>query len=201
MTKGIFDEREHALEANYFRQQDAKLIDKLRQNAKLDEIATVLAEKLQVDNPDLLLRARQLGINADTAAALFVAPLVQVAWAEGSVGRQERNAVLRLARGRGVEIGSPAYTQLVEWLKVRPSDSLFETALEVIRSGFAVLPPGEIEERIGRVIDACREVAAASGNTLAQALRLGLGSATSDTETAMLDTIANKLRSHPRPAA
>ena len=117
MDKGILSDREKAMEANYFRQQDAKLLEKLRQKASLDDIAAALAEKLQVDNPDLLARVRQLGITAETAPAFFIAPLVQVAWAEGSVSNRERECVLRLARERGVADGSPAKAQLATWLE------------------------------------------------------------------------------------
>jgi len=48
MTRDIFRDRERAEEDAYFRQQDAKLIAKLRQKAQLSEIAHALAEKLQV---------------------------------------------------------------------------------------------------------------------------------------------------------
>ena len=54
-----------------------------------------------MDNPDLLLRVKELGVTVDSAPAFFLAPLVQVAWAEGSVTEQERDTVLRLARARG----------------------------------------------------------------------------------------------------
>jgi len=193
MEKGIFNEREKAMEANYFRQEDAKLLEQLRKKAPLDDIAAALGEKLQVDNPDLLLRIRELGINAETAAAFLVAPLVQVAWADGSSGKPEHDAVLRLARARGVEAGSSAYAQLEEWLKVRPTDALFDTAIEVIKYGFAVLPPAEQKERIQAIVDACQEVAAASGKGLAPLL--GLGSTVSRTEASMLDAIRDQLRS------
>ena len=103
MDKGIFTDREKAMEASYFRQQDAKLIERLRAEAKLDDIAVALAEKLQVDHPDLLARAKALGLTADTASAIFAAPLVQVAWAEGSVSKQEQRMVLRLAADRGIK--------------------------------------------------------------------------------------------------
>ena len=99
MEKDIFKERERAREAAHFRQEDARLIERLRQEAKLEEIAIALAEKLQVDNPDLLLRVMELGVTVDSAPAFFLAPLVQVAWAQGTVTEQERDTVLRLARG------------------------------------------------------------------------------------------------------
>ena len=108
MNKGIFTEREKAAEAAYFRQEDAKLTEKLRQRASLDEIAVALGEKLQIDNPELLQRIKDLGVTVETAPALFAAPLVQVAWAEGSVTSEEHAAVLRLAQERGIEDGSAA---------------------------------------------------------------------------------------------
>ena len=199
MTNNIFEDREHAMEANYFRQQDAQLIDKLRRNAQLDDIATSLAAMLEVENPDLLVRARQLGITPETAPAFFLAPLVQMAWAEGSVGRSERKAVLRLARDRGIHPNSPSYAKLGEWLSVMPSDEMFDTAMEVLRSGFAVLPRPEAEERINRVVEACEQVASASGRGLLASL--GLANTVSRTEADMLERIAFELHKPPTKPA
>jgi hypothetical protein len=192
MDKGIFTDREKAMEANYFRQQDAKLLETLRKSAKLDDIALALRDKLQVDNPDLLARAREAGVTPETAPAFFLAPLVQVAWAEGKVSKREHETVLRLARGRGVEENSPAYAQLIAWLEVRPEDTLFDAAVDVVKYGLSVLPPKEREERIERLVDACHEVAAASGNEFAK--KLGLGDGVSRAEVSVLDTIHKKLR-------
>ena len=192
MEKGFLGDREKAMEADYFRKENERLLEKLRQGAKLDDIAKALADKLRVDNQELLGRVRGLGITPEAAPALFLTPLVQVAWAEGSVGNPERDAVLRLARQRDVQEDSPAYAQLVEWLKVRPSDELFDVGLELIKYGFAVLPPNEREERIVRLIDACHEVAAASGTELARLL--GLGDGVSRVEAHMLDDFNARLR-------
>jgi hypothetical protein len=194
MDKGIFTDRAKALEGNYIRQQDAKLIERLRNKATLGEIAAALAEKLQVDNPELLARARALGATAETAPAFFSAPLVQVAWAEGAVSSREQETVLRLARERGIEEGSPAYAQLIEWLKVRPSDALFDTAVDILKVGLAVLPFKEREERIRRLIDACHKVAEASGGKLTK--QFGLGDGVSRREASTLDMINKNLRIH-----
>src|SRR5262249_55036504 len=113
VDRDIFKERERAEEEVFFRDRDARLIEKLRENARLDEIVALLAEKLQVENPELLRRVMALGINRDTGSALLLAPLVQVAWAEGKVTDRERETILRLAAARGVEAGSPAHAQLV----------------------------------------------------------------------------------------
>jgi len=198
MQDRIFGDREKAMEEAFFRSEDAKLIEKLRQRSHLDEIALALGEKLQVDNPELLARVRQAGVSLDTAPALFLAPLVQVAWAGGSVSRAEHDAGMRLARARGIDPVSPAYAQLEAWLKERPDDLLFDTAVEVIKYGFSVLPPHERDERVKGLVDACHEVAEASGSTLGWILGI---KRVSYSEASALDTIAKKLRrpSPPQP--
>ena len=103
MEQDIFKERERALEAVYFHDQDAKLIEKLRESDRLAEIAVALAEKLQVDNPELLRRVMELGVTLATAPAFLLAPLVQVAWAgEGHrAGVQDSPALSGCPRRRG----------------------------------------------------------------------------------------------------
>jgi len=192
MDKGPLSDREKAMEANYFRNQDALLIEKLRQQATFDEIASAVADKLKVDNPDLLTRVRHLGITADTASAFLLAPLVQVAWGGDTVSRDERRTVLRLAHERGVAEGSPAEAQLIKWMDERPDDELFETSVEVIKYGLAVPPHYEQEVRIKRVVEACREVAKASGSKISWVL--GLFDGIKSSEASALDAITKKLR-------
>jgi hypothetical protein len=193
VDRDSFKERERAFEEGYFRAQDAKLIEQLRQDARLEEIVLALAEHLQVDNPELLRRVIALGVRLDTGPAFLLAPLVQVAWAEGKVPDRERATVLRLAEARGVEAGSPAHTQLLKWLHERPSDDLFDAAMEVMRGGLALLPPGDREERLKHIVQACHEVAEASGGL---AKMLGLGSGVSGEEEALLEAISTTLRRH-----
>jgi hypothetical protein len=130
-------------------------------------------------------------VTLDTGPAFLLAPLVQVAWAQGSVTDRERDTVLRLAAARGVEADSPARTQLLKWLQERPSDALFDIAMEVIRGGLALLPSGEREEHLKRIVQACHEVAEASGGL---AKVLGLGSGVSGEEEALLKAISTRLR-------
>lgn len=163
MPKDIFRDRERGEEDAYFRQQDAKLIAKLRQKARFSEIAHALAEKLHADEPELLERIQKLGVTLDTGSAFILAPLVEVAWIDGYVSDAERDTILHIAKQRGVEPGSADYRQLLDWLAHRPSDEVFRTALEAIRIGLSVLPPDESERRIATMIKACEDVAQATG--------------------------------------
>ena len=95
--------------------------------------------------------------------AFLLAPLLQVAWAGGAVTDRERGTVLRLAKERGVEPTSPAYAQLEACLSRRPADAPFDAAIEAIKSGLSVLTPEERADRIRRIVDACGQVADASG--------------------------------------
>jgi hypothetical protein len=190
MSPDIFKERERSFEDEYFRKHEAKLIAKLRERGRLEEISEALAMKLQIDSPDLLRRIMALGVTVETGPAFLLAPLVQVAWAEGEVTDRERATVLRLAKERGMEPMSPAYVQLDAWLSQRPMDALFAAAIEAIKSGLSVLTAEERADRIRRIVDACRQVADASGGL---ARLVGLGGV-SDEEEALLDGIAATLR-------
>jgi hypothetical protein len=195
MTKDLLKDRERAFEADYFRKQDEKLIQKIRERADLQEVAQALAEKLQVDDQELLRRVIDLGLTRGTGAAILLAPLVQVAWAEGKVTERERAVIFEIAATRGVEAGSPPYEKLEEWLRVRPRDALFETAMEVMKAGLALLAPEERDERIRSIAGGCQRVAEASGGGLARLI--GFDSGVSGQEAAVLDAITAKLRLEP----
>ena len=171
MTKDMFRDRERGEEEAYFRQHDARLIEKLRQKAQFSEIAHALAEKLHADEPELLERIKKLGVTLDTGSAFILAPLVEVAWVDGDVSHAERDAILQIAKQRGVAPGSADYRQLLDWLAHRPSEEVFRTAMEAIRIGLSVLPPDESEQRIATIIKACEDVAQAAGG-IAELLHL-----------------------------
>ena len=190
MDKDIFKDRERGLEEEYFRKHDAKLLEKLRERGRLDAIVEALAMKLQIDDPALLRRIMDLGVTLDTGAAFLLLPLVQIAWAEGRVTDREREAVLRVAGERGVEPGTPAHDRLAAWLENRPADRFFDTAVETLKAGLAALPPDERAERARHIVDACRQVAGASGGLS----KLLGGSSVSDEEESVLDAIAATLR-------
>lgn len=194
--KDLLKERERGAEADHFRREDAKLIEKMRARAQVGEIASALAAKLRIDDAELLHRVTNLGLDQETGAAILLAPLVQVAWAGGSVTDAERKSVLDLAAARGVTSGTATYDKVVEWLDRRPADEVFDTAMAVMRVGFAVLPEQERIERIKALVASCRQVAEASGGGLAWLL--GMGQAVAHDEEVVLDEITAKLRGVPK---
>jgi hypothetical protein len=195
MSKDMFRARGEAEEAVYFHQQDERLIEKIRAKARVAEIAGALADKLHVDNPQLLERIAALGITRDTGGAFLLLPLIQTAWADGHVSHHERDAILRIGAERGVLPGSADHARIDQWLSQRPSDELFDAALEAIRVGVSVLPGPELRDRIAGIVDACREVASASG-PLGKVLHPH-GGGISARKQATLDLIRSRLEAQP----
>jgi tellurite resistance protein len=163
MSHDAFHKREQAEEAAYFKQRDELLLDKIRTRAKLSEIAHAMADKLKLDDPALLDRIAKLGVTLDTAAAFLLAPLVEIAWADGRISPAEQLAIERFAAQRGVAHDSADMKQVLDWLKVRPPHELFVAALDTIKLGLTVLPPAEAEQRVKAMIRTCREIAEAAG--------------------------------------
>ena len=60
-------------------------------------------------DPDLLNLLLELGIDSETLAALTLVPLVEMAWADGSISAHERVAVLEAATLIGVVRESENY--------------------------------------------------------------------------------------------
>lgn len=192
MASDILRERGQAMEAQWARQRDEELLKKLRERAKLEEVSAALARKLRVDDPALRQRIIDLGITHDTGPALFLAPLVQIAWADGDVTERERETILGMAAARGTGPGSPAHTQVLEWLKKQPPTALYDAAVEVLKVGISVLPEEEKKQRVDAYADSFRRVAEASGGGLGRVF--GRANAISAEEEALIARITAALR-------
>jgi len=184
--------KEHGDEAQFFRRWDAELLKRLRQRDHLEELSMALADKLQVEDPELLDRIIALGVTLDTVPAFLLAPLVQIAWAEGHPPvAQQREAILVIAFERGIGHSSSAYAQLVHWLNQRPSADLFDAAEACIRTALSVLPTLERDARIRAMVSLCRRVAARGETGLARLL--GLPHPLSRDEESVLAAISARL--------
>ena len=84
MSEDVFKERGRSFEEEYFRKHEAKLIPKLRERGRLEDISEALAMKLQIDSPDLLRRIMALGVTIETGPAFLLAPLSERSSAKSS---------------------------------------------------------------------------------------------------------------------
>lgn len=123
-----FARRERALEDEFFHRVDEKLREELRESMRRDRTREALAASTGLADPELLDELVDSGITATTLVALAMVPAVMVAWADGDVKKEEREAIMELAKERGIQDGSLPYQVLEKWLLVeRPKRTLLET--------------------------------------------------------------------------
>lgn len=126
MTRDLMDERRTALEDEFFHKEDAKKLEamkgKLTAQATRDELRKVSG----MTDDAVLDKLVDLGLDGKTVAALSLVPLIAVAWADGTMQDNERDAILHGAHGKGLEAGTPGHDLLSKWLDKQPDDKLFE---------------------------------------------------------------------------
>jgi tellurite resistance protein len=126
-------------------------------------------------------RIRDLGFDGEAQEVFDLLPLVHVAWADGSVAKRERAAVLGLVVRRVGNEGK-AWRLMVSLLEERPSDEYLEESLAVLREMLGGEP-----DRAKSVVDACVGVAKAAGGFLRVFHRI------SKEETEIISRIAESL--------
>jgi hypothetical protein len=104
------------------------------------------------------------GFPAEAFALLELIPLVEVAWADGSVSIRERDVILAAALRRGFTYGDPAYRQFVAWLAVEPPDAIFRASLRALVAALLRLPSSvQRDDCQRRLLDGCQRVAEVAG--------------------------------------
>jgi uncharacterized tellurite resistance protein B-like protein len=184
MSSDAFAKRRQAFESVFFAQQDRALLEKVRAMLEKEHPREALRAWTGIQDEKVLDALVALHVNHDTLAAFALYPLVEVAWADGSVSPDERKAFFDAAAQLGIREGSAGHEALREFLQDTPREEArkawFAWAADLSRQLDA-------HERV-RVRDAiltrARAVAEASGGFL------GLGSRVSASEQRVLDRIA-----------
>ncbi len=178
--EAVLAERRQALEEEFFRRREQALLEKMRQEQQRRELAEALAEASGIKDPEVLRKLVDLGIQPRTLAPLALVPLVEVAWADGSIARQEREAIAAAAQQAGIEKGSAGFALLESWLEERPAPALRQVWREYVRALCTVLDEPGRQRLRHEVMGRARAVAEAAGGIL------GLGRKVSPAEEEVL---------------
>jgi hypothetical protein len=162
----LFGNRRRAKEDEYFRRQEQELIEKLKQRGREEATRLRMAEHSGVADEEILRDLQDLGYTPETVMLLHLVPLLQMAWAEGSVSTGERDLILEAARARGIDKDSAADRQLTSWLTHRPSEELFENTLRAIGAILQSRPSEEREASEKDLVSQLTAIASASGGIL-----------------------------------
>ena len=93
----ILRDRGRSLEDEFFRREDKRLIEQLTALRAAEATREALGRASGITKPAVLDKLIELGIRAETVAALSIVPLVEVAWADGGIDAKERGAVVERA--------------------------------------------------------------------------------------------------------
>src|SRR5262249_33747733 len=165
----------------------------LRRLAEENARRRALSEQTGVIDPEILNDLQALGYTTETLALLYLAPLVQVAWADGQVSDREQQLIEDIALARGIDKDSPVGRQLHRWLADRPSDSDFEKTMHVIAAMLEAQPENDRSKTERDLLSLCMAVADVSGGIF------GIGRV-SPGEKVLLARIASELEQNHQAA-
>lgn len=166
MSEVTLEERGRALEDQFYEKENQEKLAAMK--AKLDSQRSKdeLRKASGMTDEAVLDRLVGLGLRANTIAALSLVPLIQVAWADGSVQDNERTAILQGAHGKGLEDGSAGYELLQSWLKHKPGDDLFTAWEAYIKALTAQLNDEQNRLLKNQIVGFAKLVAASAGGIL-----------------------------------
>lgn len=165
-TNDGIHERGTSLEEEFFRREDARLVAQLKERATTEAARAALSKATGIDDATILDRLLELKIRAETVTALGLAPLVEVAWADGELDAKERAAVLKQASEQGFAAGSIEHALLESWLGRKPEASLLVAWTSLVRGMCQKLGPDEVAKLKASIVGRARSVASASGGVL-----------------------------------
>ena len=184
MSKDFLGDRKQALEESFFAKENAKLLEKLKTDKDDKAAKESLSDISGIISDEVLEKLCELGIEADTWAAVSIAPLVEIAWADGKIEPAEREAVLSAAVANGIASGSPSYLLLESWLERRPDGRLLEVWGAFIIRLCSELADHERGALKNQLIGRARSIAEAAGGFL------GLGNKVSAEEEVVLSELS-----------
>jgi hypothetical protein len=184
MSKDFLGDRKQALEESFFARENAKLLERLKARKGSGPAKNALAQISGIESDQVLQKLCELGVEADTWAAVSIAPLVEVAWADGKIEDSERQAVLAAAEANEIPNGSPSYQLLESWLQHRPDGRLLEVWGEFIVGLCSELAQAERSALQAQILGRARSVAEAAGGFL------GMGRKISPEEEIILTELA-----------
>jgi len=142
------------------------LMEKMRNELSSLEEKRKLAHVTGIVEERVLQNLVKAGVKAETLAAVSLIPLVEVAWCDGSVSPEERDAVLNAASHQGVHPGTAPYELLQTWLKERPDLHIITAWKDYVRELARIMPKETIDEMGKHLIDRCKRVAESAGGFL-----------------------------------
>jgi hypothetical protein len=160
--------RGRALEDEFFHRVDEELRHKIRQKMQREHSKETLAQATGFTDDGLLDHLVEADFTVSNIAALALVPMVWVAWADGMVSRNERQAILHTSLTRGLENQPTALHLIEDWINKRPSKALWNLWKEYAEAIKESLTPATGKLLAAVILNQSKEVAVVSASRLGQ---------------------------------
>jgi len=161
-----FKQREIGLEEAFFKERDQQLMEKLRGELSSFEEKRKVGHVTGIVEEHVLQSLVQAGVRAETLTAVALIPIIEVAWCDGTVAPEERDAVLNAAVAHGIHEDSASYALLQRWLAERPDPQIIAAWKEYVHELARISPKETIAAMKKNMVDRATRVAAAAGGFL-----------------------------------
>ncbi|MDB4952475.1 MAG: hypothetical protein JWO36_44 [Myxococcales bacterium] len=166
MSEVTLEERGRALENQFYDKENKDKLSAMKSKLDSQRSKDELRKVSGMSDEAVLDKLVGLGLRANTIAALSLVPLIQVAWADGTIQDNERTAILQGAHGKGLEQGTDGYELLQSWLKRQPADELFQAWEAYIKALASQLNDEQKRLLKNQIVGFAKMVAAAAGGIL-----------------------------------
>lgn len=161
-----FETHRLGFEEEYFRTRDAELVAKLRQVFETRREKDELRAATGITSDEVLDRMMAASVRGEMLTAFKLYPLVEIAWADGSLDRKEADAAVNAAIKHGVAPDSPALARLKDWLARGPTQDARAAWYMYASELRKTLSPRELDTFRTDLLKTARQVAESSGGIL-----------------------------------
>jgi hypothetical protein len=169
------------IENRFFYADNRVLAEQLELLRRQDETVSALSKASGITDKSALIEMIDLGVRPETITALCLVPIIDVAWADGTLDEKERKAIIEGAKKNGLSNDLPI---LMEWLCRKP-DSRLMSAWEIYTQGLCgILSKESVAVLKTDIMGLAKKVAQASGSFL------GLTNPVSEAERRALDRLS-----------
>jgi uncharacterized tellurite resistance protein B-like protein len=166
MSKEFMEDRRKALEEQFFAEHNKKLLQKLQEKAAKQAKKESISSVLNITDEQVLDQLVNAGLCCETVMALVLVPMLEVAWADGEIQDNEREAIIRAAEEQGIAKGSIAHDLLESWLKQPIPAEMMETWKSCAGSLKEAIDPAAYQAMRKQAITRARVVAESAGGFL-----------------------------------
>jgi hypothetical protein len=166
VSEVTLEERGRALENQFYEKENQEKLAAMKRKLEAQATKDELRKASGMTDDAVLDQLVVLGLRGNTIAALSLVPLIQVAWADGTIQDNERTAILQGAHGKGLEEGSDGYELLQRWLERQPGDELFTAWEAYIKALASQLNDEQNRLLRNQIVGFAKLVATAAGGIL-----------------------------------